>query len=522
MSEEDFAAFTTQMLQLAEEILDRPAVDLSASFASAGGDSLAAIEFAFSLKASYSWLPESSVVMKKILDAPSLGQLIRWLGGQYATGHRDTTPAPAATAAVLLRQPFGLLPEQAWFMQEAMPRLIHPAHWNDSRLFRFRAGADPERALEALELLWARHEAMLITMVRTGTEFSQSVANGRVGPASQVLPDNQAEQSALLAACLDIEKSLSIFSGPLARAAFLRSKGQGDYLLLAVHHLAADALSMDTLQREFEEIYSHGAASLPPASSYVEYCQGLGRVAHSDDFINAHLKWWLSQPWDDFRTVTGKPEETSPEVGQDGAERVCELSLEESASARLGAQEVLAAIGAACCRWLGGPTALQVVHNGRTNPVAMQYQSASTVGRLAMVEIYPVGVGERPDDVTPELVRAEMTRVREYAAALPLLRYMSPSAVQGEIKRAVQPRLSGINVNLVGRGQRSRSSDLLTEISYTGNQNPENSPIHPLEIVGGFYGQEISLHLMAGPGTPRVQLPVLAKWIEQFLRQLAK
>ena len=96
MSEEDFAAISTETLQLAENILDRPAVDLSASFTSAGGDSLAAIEFAFSLKASYSWLPASSIVMKKILDTPSLGQLISWLGGEYAAAHRaETAPASA-------------------------------------------------------------------------------------------------------------------------------------------------------------------------------------------------------------------------------------------------------------------------------------------------------------------------------------------------------------------------------------------------------------------------------------------
>jgi hypothetical protein len=523
MSEEDFAAITAETLQLAENILDRPAVDLSASFTSAGGDSLAAIEFAYSLKESYSWLPASSVVMKKILDTPSLDQLISWLGREYAAAHRaETAPAPAATTAVPRRQPFGLLPEQAWFMHEAMPRLARPAHWNDSRLFRFRDGADSERALEALELLWARHEAMLITMVRDGAEFSQSIAGGGVPPAFEVLQDNQAEQSALFAACLDIENSLSIFSGPLARAAFLRSSGQADYLLLAVHHLAADALSMDMLRREFEEIYSHGEASLAPASSYAEYCLGLGRVAHSDDFINAHLKWWLSQPWDDFRTAAGIAGETSPEAGEEGAERICELSLEEDAADRLGAQDVLAAVGAACCRWLDGPVALQVVHNGRTNPVAMQYQSASTVGRLAMVEIYPLGVSGRPAEVTPELAREEMTRVREHAASLPLLRYMSPSAVQEEIKRTVRPRLSGINVNLLGRGQRSRPSELLTEISYTGNLTADNPPIHPLEIVGGFYGKGISLHLMAGPGVPRSRLPALAKWIEQFLRQLAR
>ncbi|HET9896432.1 MAG TPA: condensation domain-containing protein [Streptosporangiaceae bacterium] len=529
MSEEDFAAITAQTLQLAKTILDRPEVDLSASFTSAGGDSLAAIEFAFSLKTSYSWLPASSAVMKKILDTPSLGQLISWLGGEYAAAHRPEraqapAPAPVATAAVPRRQPFGLLPEQAWFMHEAMPRLARPAHWNDSRLFRFRDGADPEHVREALELLWARHDALLLTMVRTGAGFSQSIADGGAAPAFEVLPENQAgqaAQSALFAACLDIENSLSIFSGPLARAAFLRSSAQGDYLLLAVHHLAADALSMDMLRREFEEIYSRGEAALPPASSYPEYCLGLGRVAHDDDFISAHLTWWLSQPWNEFRTVAGNAGETPPEADEDGSEPVCMLSLEEKAADRLGSQDVLAAIGAACCRWLGGPVALQVVHNGRTNPVALQHQSASTVGRLAMVEIYPAGVCGRQEEITPELIRDEMTRVREHAASLPLLRYMSPPAVQEEIKREVRPRLSGINVNLLGRGQWPRSSELLTEISYAGNLTQDNAPVHPLEIVGGFNGNGLTLHLTAGPGIPRSRLPGLARWIEQFLRHPA-
>lgn len=524
-SEEDFIAITTETLQLAKNILDRPAIDLSDSFTSAGGDSLAAIEFAFSLKASYSWLPASSIVMKTVLDTPSLGQLISWLSGEYAAAHRVETPlsaATAATAAVPRRQPFGLLPEQAWFMHEAMPRLAHPEHWNDSRLFRFRDRADPERARDALELLWARHEALLVTMVRTGAEFSQAIAGKGATPAFEVLPENDTAQSALLAAGLDIDSSLSIFSGPLARAAFLRSSGSGDYLLLAVHHLAADALSMDILRREFEEIYSHPDVSLAPASSYIEYCLGLGRVAHNDDFINAQLTWWLSQPWDDFRTVVEKASETPPEAGDQDSEAVCMLSLEQTVANRLDAQDVLAAIGAACCRWLGGSVALQVVHNGRTNPIAVQYQNASTVGRLAMVDIYPLGVGERANEVTPELTRAEMARVREHASSLPLLRYMSPSTVQEDIKREVRPRLSGINVNLLGRGQRTRSSDLLTESAYDGWFNPENAPVHPLEIGGRFDSKGLTLHLMAGPGMHHLALPDLAKWIERFLQQLAR
>jgi amino acid adenylation domain-containing protein/non-ribosomal peptide synthase protein (TIGR01720 family) len=167
-----------------------------------------------------------------------------------------------------------LAPIQRWFFERELPDLYH---YNQAVLLATRPGVRPDRLATAIEALVAHHDALSLRFVRTGPEWTQS--GGGSGPAPALsrldlssLP-RESLRPALEAAADALQASLDIEHGPLLRTGFFElGGGEGERLLLVIHHLAVDGVSwrilLEDLERAYGRLEEGREAALPAATPY--------------------------------------------------------------------------------------------------------------------------------------------------------------------------------------------------------------------------------------------------------------
>ncbi len=85
--------------------------------------------------------------------------------------------------------------------------------------------------------------------------------------------------------------------GPLIKASLISSHSSEHYLIIALHHLAADGLAANTLFKDLGSIYRDllAGAEIEPLvqpSSYLDYCRSQRQWMNSRDY-KRHQQWWL-------------------------------------------------------------------------------------------------------------------------------------------------------------------------------------------------------------------------------------
>ncbi|WP_244237085.1 non-ribosomal peptide synthetase [Corallococcus llansteffanensis] len=276
--------------------------------------------------------------------------------------------AKAATAEQgLVEGPVPLTPMQRSFFDDwALPE---PHHYNLATVLEVRQPVDAALLEEALRALVAHHDALRLRFTRTAEGWRQSLAGvpERV-PVRRVDLSSvpEAEQGAALEAVgAEVHRSLDLGEGLLLRAAlFERGAGRKDRLLLVVHHLAVDGVSLRPLLEDLESAYTRlerrEPVALPPkTTSFKSWAERLVEHARSEA-LGRELPLWKS-------TEDVPPLPVDLPGGEDtpgsealvtvtlGAEETKALLGEVPAAYRARVDEVLlAAVARAVARWTGG------------------------------------------------------------------------------------------------------------------------------------------------------------------------
>ncbi|WP_141588881.1 non-ribosomal peptide synthetase/type I polyketide synthase [Myxococcus sp. AB056] len=211
--------------------------------------------------------------------------------------------AKAGTAEQgLVEGPVPLTPMQRIFFDEwALPQ---PHHYNLAAVLEVRRPVDAALLEEALRALVSHHDALRLRFTRAPEGWRQSIAGVpervpvRRVDLSSVL---EAEQGAALESVgAEVHQSLDLGEGLLLRAAlFERGAGRTSRLLLVVHHLAVDGVSLRPLLEDLETAYSNlerGApVSLPPkTTSFKAWAERLLSHARTDEVARELPLWKAS------------------------------------------------------------------------------------------------------------------------------------------------------------------------------------------------------------------------------------
>ncbi|RKH35462.1 amino acid adenylation domain-containing protein [Corallococcus praedator] len=276
--------------------------------------------------------------------------------------------AKAGTAEQgLVEGPVPLTPMQRVFFDDwALPE---PHHYNLAAVLEVRQPVNAALLEEALRALVSHHDALRLRFTRTSEGWRQSLAGvpERV-PVRRVDLSSvpEAEQGAALEAVgAEVHRSLDLGEGLLLRAAlFERGAGRMDRLLLVVHHLAVDGVSLRPLLEDLEAAYTRlerGEPVVLPAktTSFKSWAERLMQHADSQA-LGRELPLWKAAS-----DVPALPVDLPGGEDTPGSEALVTVTLgAEESKALLGEvptayrarvdEVLLAAVARAVANWAGG------------------------------------------------------------------------------------------------------------------------------------------------------------------------
>jgi amino acid adenylation domain-containing protein/non-ribosomal peptide synthase protein (TIGR01720 family) len=426
------------------------------NFFALGGDSIAAIRIAG--RAARLGLRLSP---QAIFAAPTVSRLLAAV--PVIAAPPEGEPEPVVGTAPLT-------PVQTWFLEQGLPK-----HWSFSLLLRLSQPIDPPRLAAAFAALVRRHEAL-----RLRIEASENGWRQRFPAPDESFPLEVVD----LEACADDEidsaveeladrlhPGLDFEAGPILRAALVRSPGRPDRLVVVLHHLAVDGVSLRLLVDDLETALRDGLFPPRPAS-LARWTEGLARYADGNALAEIGL-------WTGPRPAVSIPFDLAEGADVEGSERTITLPLtvRETAAflqasrgdgAASAEERLLAAVAAAFSPWIGGDSLrIDLEGHGREPilPGIPGMDLSQTFGWLTSHHPLDLPLGTNPRDLL-ERVRQAMRAIPHRGIGYGVLRYLSPpDGPAGVLREQPAPAVS---FNYLGRFQRSAEEDSLVEVERFG------------------------------------------------------
>ncbi len=274
----------TRVAELMAKVLGLPASPgRDASFFALGGHSLAAVRLVAQLREAFA----TEIALKAVFDSPTVAGLAACLRGSRAS----QAPAlvvhsypPGAHVALSAAQ------QALWFLD----KLQGPsAVYNMPYAFRLNGQLDLAALEQAFTGLVERH-----VVLRTVYSEDAGVPFGLVQPAARLAMQ-------LVQAVQPIEEfvrgaaqaTFDLARDPMLRVHHMRLDDSTHMLVMVVHHIAADGLSMEVLVRELGELYAAAVSGEQPQlaplpAQYADYAHWQRHWLESEEELGRQLDWW--------------------------------------------------------------------------------------------------------------------------------------------------------------------------------------------------------------------------------------
>ncbi len=258
--------------------------------------------------------------------------------------------------------------------------LRNPHHFNQAVLLEAKVPLKRRLLEQAVDHLARHHEALRLRYLPHDGGWSQIDGGEEAVGGAFAFVDLTSDQRTPGDVFAALQGSLHLTRGPVYRVALVhRGPALSARLLVVVHHLVSDRLSLDLLLADLQTAYGCLARGLPPqlppaTAPFSAWAEHLAGRAAADD-LQQELEFW--RPPDDARAVScGPPPEMPAGANQvdSAVTHTLKFGAEESAPfLELGDDRLravlLAAFGLAC-RETWGASSLVVDLRASTRPAA--------------------------------------------------------------------------------------------------------------------------------------------------------
>ncbi|MBD0254363.1 MAG: amino acid adenylation domain-containing protein, partial [Cytophagales bacterium] len=281
-----------QLVTLWQDVLGRQTVGTNEHFFALGGDSIKALQVIARLNKAGYRLP-----MKHFLLNPT----IAGLAAQVTRPAGGSAPAPVEGKV-------SLSPIQQWFFS-TQPGEVH--HFNQGVLLVLRDPWELGPVTAIFEIILRHHDALRATFRKEDGKWEQVVRPAEAAPGSGQLVraytvDDESRLDGIVA---DLHRNIDLASGPLLKAALVRTPAS-HYLAVVAHHLVIDAVSWYILLEDLGTLLKQYEAGEPFAlPAKTDSCQQwvghLRAYADSTAFVPEKKYWagiesteadWLTTP----------------------------------------------------------------------------------------------------------------------------------------------------------------------------------------------------------------------------------
>ncbi|MEU4499649.1 condensation domain-containing protein, partial [Streptomyces sp. NPDC023998] len=264
------------------EVLGVDQVGPDDDFFALGGDSILSIQVV--AQARKAGIP---VTTKQMFACPTVAGLAAVVDGSVAVSvHADQSVVTGDVP---------LTPIQRWFTKLDWPH----DHYNQAAALRADESVDVSTLERALGELTVHHDALRLRLARQDGRWRQWIAGTEPAGLLRVVDLNgiteQDRPTAMENAISDAHASLQLAEGPLLRGVLFRDAGEGDLLVLAVHHVAVDTVSWGVLIEDLNSAYK-GQTLPAKTTSFQHWARRLDEYASSDAFAATAAAWQKSVP----------------------------------------------------------------------------------------------------------------------------------------------------------------------------------------------------------------------------------
>ena len=298
-------------------LLNSERIGLGEDFFDAGGDSILAVRLTTEIQR----LIDDTVFLTAVFNAPEIEALATYLQLHHpeAVAKRYELPAAQVSAPDNLRAdnstlvpqhegvagqvpPLSFAQQSLWFLDQLYPGSTAA---NEQFAIRLTGDLDRERLQSAWRQLVSRHHVLHTRFAMLNEELVQIVDDTLVVPIDFI--------SGVLVelATTEISSVFDLQAGPLLRAKLLREGGV-QVLLVTVHHILADGLSVELIRDELASLYA-GESLAEPELQFADFAQWQ-RSALQDTSSHPSLAYW-QQRLADAEYLLNLPQTYSAVVG---------------------------------------------------------------------------------------------------------------------------------------------------------------------------------------------------------------
>ncbi|CAM4488417.1 non-ribosomal peptide synthetase [Paenibacillus tarimensis] len=386
---------------------------------------------------------------------------------------------------------FLLTPIQRWLFEEHADELHH---FNQSVMLLKPDGFDEAALDRAMAEIVRHHDALRAVFRRKGDQVAGWI-RGVDEPGAYSLDVH--DMTKLENAGAHIEKhaamlqaSMNPQEGPLFKAALFRT-GEGDHLLVIVHHLVVDGVSWRILLEDMVDAYQQAlearAIRLPAKTeSFKAWSAELHEYAASRE-LQREKMYWAAMETADIKPLPYRKQSETNRIA-DSEEAVMTLDAEQTS--RLLNQVhhayntemndlLLAALGMALQDWTGNSRILLQLEGHGREQLRQPLPLGRTVGWFTSA--YPVvldmeaGSGSASEG---ERLAYRIKRVKEELRQIPgkgmgygILKYLAPHEETAALKWSLQPE---VNFNYLGQFDAAREDAGILTSPYS--MGPTVSP----------------------------------------------
>ena len=331
---EEWTPLQRQLADIWKSVLKAPKVDMHSDFFALGGDSLAATRLSAGI--------EQAVGVELQLEDLYENPTVKALAGvvERLQSSRDGQPAvPAIERTALSIAPLSSAQRRIWLLSQSDEQ---SKALNLLTAITLRGSLDIDRLSESIRRLVVRHEVLRTTYDRKGDAIFQYL-QAAPPPALTVEDLQEHEDPEAAFSGVTDEEASTIFdlrTGPVCRIRLLRM-AEGDHrLLFNIHHIAADAWSMEVFVEELTLLYNTPGSTLPDKElRYIDYAVWQGTRDESSRYDELKRFWQaqldgmpslLSLPYDRPRPVRQSVSGARYSVTLDD-EKITELTRQSTA-----------------------------------------------------------------------------------------------------------------------------------------------------------------------------------------------
>ncbi len=277
----------------------------------AGGHSLLAAQ----LGAQLGSLFEVEVPLPLLFDEPTVAAQAAWLD-RAATRHHPRLERHERRGSL----PLSFAQERMWFFDELTPgTTVHRVQ----RAFRIEGPLDRAALLRAIDAVARRHEALRTIFVRQNGVPCQQILDAIAREHRDLEAGDRSEASDANALrthfAEELRRPFNLARGPLWRTSLVQLASEIHVLVITLHHLIADAWSLNVWAREVAEHYRAERSVRPPilAQLVVQPADlaAWQRRAIADGALDPHRAFWrtaLAHPPAGIELPTDHPRSANP------------------------------------------------------------------------------------------------------------------------------------------------------------------------------------------------------------------